>query len=130
MNHIKMRKQIFQTVFPSDQYTIQVEEDEDYGGAHLYEMTNSIGFNKGKTEYVNSFQTIQFIQKNEDGSIVEGLLSEQLLIVLIDRHKKLNNRYPSREGALAITKMEQALQWLEARIKERIVRDVMGELKK
>jgi hypothetical protein len=62
--------------------------------------------------------------------MVAGLQSEQLLIALIDRHKKLNERFPSREGALAITKMEEALQWLEARVRERTERGVMGDLKK
>lgn len=78
----------------------------------------------------NGMQSVQFVQKNEDGSMTPGLQSEQLLIALIDRHKKLNNRYPSHEGELAITKMEEALHWLEARVKERTNRGVMGELKK
>jgi len=117
-------------VFPSDEITVKVLEDDTYGGAHFYELTNCLGFNNGKTEYINSTQCIQFIKKEEDGSILPGLQSEQLLIALIDRHKKLNERFPSREGALAITKMEEALHWLEARVKERIERNVMGDLKK
>lgn len=116
-------------VFPSEQNSVSVLEDDTYGGAHFYELINCLGFNNNKTEYTDSTQCIQFIKKEEDGSILPGIQSEQLLIALIDRHKKLNARFPSREGALAITKMEEALHWLEARVKDRINRDVMGDLK-
>lgn len=117
-------------VFPSDELTISVREDDTYGGAHYYEFVNCLGFNNGKTEYVETKQSIQFIKKEEDGSMTAGVQSEQLLICLIDRHKKLNEKFASREGALAITKMEEALHWLEARVKERVNRGVMGDLKK
>ncbi|WP_456867606.1 hypothetical protein [Galbibacter sp. BG1] len=70
------------------------------------------------------------MKKLDDGTMVPGLQSEQLLIALIDRHKKLNARFPSREGSLMITKLEEALHWSEARVKERTQRGVMGDLKK
>ena len=117
------------SVFPSNEITISVKEDDIYGGAHYYEFKNCKGFNNGTTEYTENYQTVQFIKKDDNGEITEGLQSEQLLIALIDRHKKLNTRFPSREGALAITKMEEALHWLESRVKERLIREVMGELK-
>lgn len=117
-------------VFPSNEFTVSVKEDDTYGGAHYYEFNNCLGFNNGVTEYTDGKQAIQFIKKEEDGSMTAGIQSEQLLIALIDRHKKLNDKFSSREGALAITKMEEALHWLEARVKERIDRGVMGELKK
>jgi hypothetical protein len=118
------------SVYPSTEKTISVNLDDTYGGAHSYAMSNCLGFNNGKTEYAGYAQFIQFIKKEDDGTIIPGVQSEQLLLVLIDRHKKLNERFPSREGALAITKMEEALHWLEARVKERINRGVMGDLKK
>lgn len=117
-------------VFPSEVRSVAVAPDADYGGAHRYQFQESLGFNKGGAEYADSFQEIHFVQKNLDGSMTPGLQSEQLLIALIDRHKKLNAKFPSREGSLAITKMEEALQWLRARVEERINRGVMGDLKK
>lgn len=117
-------------VFPSDLRSITVAEDPDYNGAHRYQFQNSLGYNNGEAQNHNSFQEIQFVQKNLDGTMTPGIQSEQLLIALIDRHKKLNEKFASREGALAITKMEEALMWLEARVKERIERNVMGDLKK
>jgi hypothetical protein len=117
-------------VFPSDILSIAVAPDPDYGGAHQYQFQNSVGFNNGQAGYVDSYQKIQFVQKNLDGSMTPGLQSEQLLLCLVDRHQKLNAKFASREGALAITKMQEAIQWLEARVKERMNRGVMGDLKK
>lgn len=116
-------------VYPSEEVTVRVFDDEDYGGAHTYVLQNSLGHVDGKAVYTDSEQILSFVKKEESG-MVAGIQSEQLLIALIDRHKKLNARFPSREGALAITKMEEALMWLEQRVKERINRGVMGELKK
>jgi hypothetical protein len=123
-------RQLNKCVFPSTERTIGVAPDSDYNGAHYYQFRNSVGFNNGKADYVDSYQSIQFVQKNLDGSMTPGVQSEQLLIALIDRHKKLNEKFSSREGALAITKMEEALHWLRARVEERIDRGVMGDLKK
>lgn len=126
----KQVKQLSKCVYPSTQKTIGVSEDDTYGGAHLYIFMNSLGHQNGEPKYEVSTQTIQFVKKEEDGTMLPGLQSEQLLIALIDRHKKLNDKFPSREGALAITKMEEALHWLQARVEERIERGVMGDLKK
>lgn len=124
-----------QPVFPSEERTITPLDfgpdlNDPYAGSHWYSMQNCNGFSNGSTEYVDSTQTIKFVEKHEDGTMTPGLQSEQLLIALIDRHKKLNGKFPSREGSLAITKMEEALFWLEARVKERMYRGVMGDLKK
>ena len=70
-------------VYPSEEKTVKVLEDDSYGGAHYYELSNCLGFNNGKTEYVNTIQSLQFIKKEEDGSMTPGLQSEQLLIALI-----------------------------------------------
>jgi len=126
-----MEKYLDKTVFPSEEKTILVTEDSDYDGAHKYHFIDSLGFNNGKTEYdYGRIQSIQFVKKNSDGSIVKGIQSEQLLIALIDRHKKLNDKFPSKDGAKAIKKMEEALECLEARVKERMERNVMGQLQK
>ena len=123
------QKLLVETVYPSKDRTIAVRHDDNYGGAHDYEFQNSLGHIDGKPIYADSKQKIQFVMKTEKG-MIPGLQSEQLLIALIDRHKKLNLKFPSREGSLAITKMEEALHWLEARVKERVNRGVMGQLKK
>ena len=40
--------------------------------------------------------------------------------------QSLNDKFPCRENALAITKIEEALHWQEARTRDRIRRSVEG----
>lgn len=127
MNEIKT---IDQTVFPSEEKTVFVFDDADYGGAHRYMFQNSIGFKDGKAEYVESLQDIQFVQKNEDGTMVPGVQSEQLVIALLDRTQKLNARFPSEFNEQMITGLRLFLAACHDRIEDRIKRNVMGELKK
>lgn len=118
------------SVFPSQDVTVY--ENELFDPGYTYQMNEMIGFDPENDQAIYSHlqQAISFVQKHEDGTWTPGLQSEQLLIALIDRHKKLNAKFPSREGALAITKMEEALMWMEARVKERTNRGVMGKLEK
>lgn len=123
-------KALTKTVFPSEEQTIFVEEDDTYGGAHVYKFEESLGFNNGKAEYQGTYQTISFVKKEEDGTILAGLQSEQLLIALIDRHEKLNARFPSEQNVVFIEHLKAALSLQEDRVRDRINRGVMGELKK
>lgn len=94
---------------------------------HRYELSNFE--NKDK-----SGQIIQFIQKEpkEEGStelvtISDGTTNEELLEVLIDRISFLNSKFPCRENAIAITKLDEALLWLNKRTNDRIKRNVEGK---
>ena len=77
-------------------------------------------------------QWLKFIQKEKiDGStelvtVCNGTTTEEVLEMLIDRSKYLFNKFPSKETAVAITKMEEALLWLEKRTRDRIKRNVEG----
>lgn len=122
-------KQLEFKVFPSEELTISVEEDVDYGGAHKYQAQNSLGFNEGKAVYVDSTQTIQFVQKNLDGTMIPGLQSEQLAYILLDRCVKLNNRFPSPQNMKMIAGLNIFLEACHERVQERIQRGVMGQLK-
>lgn len=57
---------------------------------------------------------------------VNGLQNEQLIAVLVHRVGVLNEAYPCRENALAITKLEEAQLWLEKRTADRKARGVEG----
>jgi len=116
-------------VFPSDENTISVSKDEIYGGAHYYQIKNCKGFNDGKTEYDDTFQSIQFVQKEYDGSMTAGLQSEQLVLVLMDRAVKLNNRFPSAQNEKMIQGLQLFLDACKERVEDRINRGVMGNLK-
>ena len=117
-------------VYPSDRKTICVEDDPIYGGAHHYRIQHSTGFNDGEPTYVDGYTTIQFVQKNDDGSIVSGLQSEQLACVLLDRAVKLNERFPSPQNEKQIAGLALFLEGCEERVRDRMERGVMGELRK
>lgn len=94
---------------------------------HRYELAN---FEKQQ----EPGQQIQFIEKEPaaEGStelvtVNDGTTNEEVLKVLIDRCQSLYAKFPSRETALAITKMEEALMWLEKRTRDRIARNVEGK---
>lgn len=58
---------------------------------------------------------------------VNGVTSESLLVVLIDRMRVFQSGpYACRQNALALTKMEEALMWMHARTHERMARNVEG----
>lgn len=58
-----------------------------------------------------------------------GTLHEHLLAMMIHDLKFKNSLVPSREGALVITKLEEALHWLRARQIDRVKREVVGTYK-
>lgn len=79
----------------------------------------------------------QFLAGSHQGSLefqlgpvgevgVNGVTNEVVLAALIHRINHLNKLFPCRENALAITKLEEALMWLEARTANRIKRGVEG----
>lgn len=94
---------------------------------HLYEVSNF-----EKKDEVG--QTIQFIHKvpieetsSELKTLVDGTTNEELLNVLINRMQYLQNKFPCRENAVVITKLEESLMWLEKRTNDRIRRNVEGK---
>ena len=56
-----------------------------------------------------------------------GATNEAILAIVKHRIGVLNARFPCRENSLAITKIEEAIHWLEARTRARIARDVEGK---
>lgn len=123
-------KQLDLFVFPSKEKTISVENDPIYGGAHKYKIRHSLGFENGEPIYNDETSTIQFVQKNDDGSIISGFQSEQLVLAILDRTKKLNDRFPSEYNARMIEGLNIFLQACQDRVEDRINRGVMGKLSK
>jgi len=94
---------------------------------HKYELSN---FENKELQG----QVIQFIQKEplEEGStelktISDGTTNEELLEMLIDRMNYLQGKFPCRENALVITKLEESLMWLNKRTQDRLKRGVEGK---
>lgn len=79
-------------------------------------------------------QMLQFIEKipvaegsKELRTVNDGTTNEEALKVLIDRVQYLNGKFPCRENAIVITKLEEALMWLNKRTADRQTRSVEGK---
>lgn len=76
-------------------------------------------------------QTIQFIEKEKQGdsfvTVNDGTTNEELIEILIDRLQVMASKFPSRETSIAITKLDEALLWLNKRTSDRIKRGVEGK---
>lgn len=57
----------------------------------------------------------------------DGTTNEELLEVLIDRMNYLQSKFPCRENAIVITKLEESLMWLNKRTADRLKRNVEGK---
>lgn len=97
---------------------------------HRYELSNF----ENKED---SGQVLQFIQKEPEykGSVNfvtvnDGTTNEELIEVLINRLNYLEGNFPCRENSIAITKLEEALMWLNKRTQDRIKRGVEGKHQK
>lgn len=82
----------------------------------------------------NPAQTIQFIQKvpiqpgsSDLETVSDGTTNEEVLAMLIDRMKYLQAKFPCRENAIVITKLEESLMWLNKRTEDRKARNVEGK---
>ena len=51
--------------------------DDKQPCGYTYTFRNCTGFENGKTQYISSEQSIQFVRKNEDGSVIPGLQNVQ-----------------------------------------------------
>jgi hypothetical protein len=93
---------------------------------HQYELDNLEPTLPGAVK-----QILQFIEKDPavEGdprmvTINDGTTNEEVLAVLIDRLQSLNAKFPCRENAIVITKLEESLMWLNKRTADRKARNV------
>jgi hypothetical protein len=56
-----------------------------------------------------------------------GIFIEDLIILTILKLESYNKQFPCRENSLAITKLEESLQWLTSRKADREARNVYGK---
>lgn len=89
----------------------------------------------GHTYFLQNFeapegegQSLRFIRKElVNGEFIttqKGTTNEEVLEVLIDRMKCLQEKSSCRENAIVITKLEEALMWLNKRTENRIKQGV------
>lgn len=104
------------------------ESDRVVGNGHLYELENFE--NKAACG-----QVLKFIEKvpsnpgdpSAFATVMDGTTNEEVIKVLIHRLGVLSAKLPSRENSLAVTKLEEALMWLERRTANRVARGVEGK---
>jgi hypothetical protein len=79
-------------------------------------------------------QVIQFIEKIPGSlpssslvTVNDGTTNEEVLAMMIDRMKHLQEKFPCRENAIVITKLEESLMWLNKRTADRKARGVEGK---
>ncbi len=110
---------------------IHVLDEPGPGGAcHAYEMRiverklvddyTTETFNAWLLEFQNG-------PVKENGEGTNGITHEALIAIILDRMNAFQaGPYKCRENALAITKLEEAMHWLNARTKAREARGVEG----
>jgi len=109
--------------------SIAVLDEPGQGGAHhRYQvLSNNIGSNDPSAVFADV--VFQNGPVKEFG--VNGCHQEDLLAIVIDRLRCFQNGpFACRENALALTKCEEALHWLEHRTRQRQLRGVEGTNRK
>lgn len=71
--------------------------------------------------------TLKFQQGGVATAGVNGITSEVLLAVLIDRTKHLDSKFPCIENREALLRLEKALMWFNTRTANRQKRGVEGQ---
>lgn len=89
---------------------------------HLYELESLEGTNPQQIQFIEKMPKAQ--NKDELYTVNDGTTNEEVLAMMIDRLKTLGDKLPSRENSIAITKLEEALMWVEKRINARKVQGV------
>jgi hypothetical protein len=118
-----MRKVEDHIVNPTnDVISITVMDEPGAGGAnHEYQIAYDAEI-KGR-----SLCTLSFQNGGIDEVGVNGITQEALLAVCIDRLRSFQRGpYSCRENAIALTKLEEGLHWLQQRTLDRMRRGVEG----
>lgn len=115
------------------QLTITVVDEPGAGGAcHAYLIGNfsaKSNASSGTSPFYVEQTGVPVLFQNgpikEHG--VNGVTQEALLAVVIDRLRSFQSGpFACRENAIALTKCEEALMWLQKRTRDRLARGVEG----
>lgn len=101
---------------------IATDEISNGGANHKYSVEYTSGNEIAQTAFVN------FQNGTIPSNGVNGCTMEDLIAICIDRLQCFQNGdYPCRENAIAKTKLEEALMWLNKRTQDRQDRGVEGK---
>jgi len=130
MTTVAFKRVVLDTcVFPSNESSIvSIITDEKFDGAHNYEIKPMLRYDNGAVYGLEGLP-LTFVKKNDDGTWQTGVQTEQLLLVIADRHPKLNAVFPAEEHDEFMAHIHGALECLGRRFKKRLDRGVAGEHK-
>lgn len=117
-----MPKEFIETEHPllTSKYTKVFEESEySYNAPHRFKVINA--------ETLDEIADIHFQEGPIKECGVNGVMNEDLIAMVIRRIEGFqNSEFKSRDNAMAITKLEEALLWLRKRTMAREARGVEG----
>jgi hypothetical protein len=100
--------------------TIQADEKAEAGASHSYSVSDTSG--------LHTMAAVKFQKGALKDVGFNGISDEALIAIVIDRLRGFQSGpFSCRENALALTKMEEALHWLNARTRDRMERGVEGK---
>lgn len=105
---------------------VEVLDEPGPGGAcHSYAIVPTVGNARGvKIDFQNG-------PLQETGNLPNGLSIESLLTVCEDRLTGFQSgQFACRENAIALTKLQEAMMWLQKRTRDRVARGVEGTMEK
>lgn len=100
----------------------------DYDANRKLNEALQAGLSDHYTEKIND-ETVLEVKFQTGGTATtekNGIFIEDLLVVAYAKLDEYNKYLPSRENSLALTKIEEALQWLTTRKNNREFRGVYG----
>ena len=122
-----MTNSIRQVNIGTSKYTkVYSVDDVEFNAYHSYVVTDaseSLDSSIGASTYA----TVNFQKGPVKENGVNGCHNEDLIAIVIDRLEHLNQgQFACRESSIAITKLEEALLWLNKRTQDRVKRGVEG----
>lgn len=107
-----------------------VDEQGNGGANHEYNIINLNAPNLYNPSCILTTVQFQNGARRENDSI-HGVIDSDLLEIVLDRMKSFQEGpFRSRENAIVITKLEEAIMWMNRRVEDRIERNVLGKNEK
>lgn len=104
-----------------------VDEPGCGGANHEYEIVTNDVYESATMGKI----TFQHGPRKDLKNSVHGVLDTDLLEIVRDRLKGFQaGEFATRENALALTHIEEALMWMNRRVEDRIERNVLGTMNK
>jgi len=110
--------------------TVFAVDDKGAGGAnHQYNIVGLPIDENGMGQFQEIIRFQNGPRNNKDSA--HGVLDTDLLEIVRDRLKSFQNGdFATRENAIALTHIEEALLWMNKRVEDRIERNVLGTYNK